>query len=242
MRLWHCSIDGKAIGPFNEAKLHEMADRGELGPDTLVWNGDPENVHRGWVPASETELAEFFRASKPEEPGLPPIPPGMSQPGGSLSAELDFTLATKGQRFLACLFDVLISIAVSLISFFILALLGAGTAGLFSGAMKVSVALILLSCTGCLIPFVALMGFNLYLLKKNCQTIGKKIMNIKISNVNGSRPSLARIIFLRGLAFGLIASIPIIGAIVAIIDILCIFREDRRTLHDMMAGTIVIKA
>ena len=38
----------------------------------------------------------------------------------------------------------------------------------------------------------------------------------------------------------LVAQIPYIGAFLILADVLCIFREDRRCLHDHLAGTRVI--
>ena len=41
---------------------------------------------------------------------------------------------------------------------------------------------------------------------------------------------------------GLLTGIPMIGSLVSLVDILLIFAQDRRTLHDHIADTIVIDA
>ncbi len=98
---------------------------------------------------------------------------------------------------------------------------------------------------GILVIFTGLLGFGIYncvLLHRNAQTLGKKLMSIKIVRVNGSRAGLMRIFFLRGLPIGILNAIPLIGYIFALVDPLMIFRNDQRCLHDLIADTIVIKA
>lgn len=45
---------------------------------------------------------------------------------------------------------------------------------------------------------------------------------------------------LRSFVNGLIGAIPCIGSIYALVDIVFIFREDRRCLHDLLASTVVV--
>lgn len=82
---------------------------------------------------------------------------------------------------------------------------------------------------------------NVSLLYKNGQTIGKKIIGIKIVMFDYERASLSRLLILRYFLIGLISSVPVIGPIIGLINILMIFGEERRCLHDYMAGTIVVK-
>lgn len=128
--------------------------------------------------------------------------------------------------------------------------------------------------------FVLIVVINLILLYRYGQTIGKRLLSIKIVRSNGSRASLKRIIFLRWLLLllfilgastliWLIIWLIILGAstlifgsghfelsinssntqmitnifinILSLIEVLLIFRKDRRCLHDLIADTIVIK-
>ena len=98
---------------------------------------------------------------------------------------------------------------------------------------------------GIFVMLAGLSGFGVYncvLLHRNAQTLGKKLMRIKIVRVDGSRAGLIRIFFLRGLPIGILNAIPLIGYIFALADPLMIFRNDQRCLHDLIADTIVIKA
>jgi uncharacterized RDD family membrane protein YckC len=98
------------------------------------------------------------------------------------------------------------------------------------------------------------------------QTIGKKILRVRIANRDGGRARLTSIILLRTVPFWILSIIAnaalkleeseaflynpalsvilsvcaLICSLILLADILFVFRRDRRTLHDMLAGTIVI--
>ena len=73
---------------------------------------------------------------------------------------------------------------------------------------------------------------------RNGQSIGKKLVNIKVVRSDGSRVSLSRLFWLRNVVNSLLAFVPLYG----FIDVLFIFGESRQCLHDKIADTIVIKA
>ena len=87
--------------------------------------------------------------------------------------------------------------------------------------------------------FVLIQGYPLH---ANAQTWGKKALSIKVVDLQGGKPSLATLLFKRYLPTGVIANIPCLGAIYVHVDALMIFRQDQRCLHDLMAGTRVVKA
>ena len=91
------------------------------------------------------------------------------------------------------------------------------------------------------ISFVLFVLINGYWLKKFGQTIGKRVMGVRIVDLNGNVPSLVRVVGLRYVVLRLLANIPIVGPFVGIVDALFIFRDDRRCLHDLIAGTRVVK-
>lgn len=75
------------------------------------------------------------------------------------------------------------------------------------------------------------------------QTIGKMLLGLRIIDVaTGRRAGFARLVFLRMLVTSLLSALAGIGWIFGLIDCLFIFREDRRCLHDFIAGTRVVRA
>ena len=80
------------------------------------------------------------------------------------------------------------------------------------------------------------------LLARYGQTVGKKILNIKITDLDGNLPSIKKHILPRYAFSTLVAYIPIIGGGISLISILFIFGKSRRCIHDQVGKTIVIDA
>ena len=72
------------------------------------------------------------------------------------------------------------------------------------------------------------------------QTIGKKYLKIKIVKNDGEKAGFFVNVVLREWVMALIGIFPAIGGIIQIVDILFIFRDDRKCIHDLIAGTVVI--
>ena len=91
---------------------------------------------------------------------------------------------------------------------------------------------------------LAMVGLAIYqfvLLYRNGQTIGKRMLGVRIARPDGSRVGFGRLLALRYVVPGLFGAIPVLGPFFSIVDALFIFAEDRRTLHDRIANTIVVK-
>lgn len=92
--------------------------------------------------------------------------------------------------------------------------------------------------------FFALAGFLAWLwitikcLKANGQSIGKKACHIKIVRSDGSPVSVARVVWLRNAVNMLISLVPFYS----FFEVLFIFGNARRCLHDYVADTIVVRA
>lgn len=72
------------------------------------------------------------------------------------------------------------------------------------------------------------------------QTIGKRLLSIRIVRKNGQPIRAGRIILYRFLPVQVVAQVPCVGAILALVDVLLIFRAGRNTLHDDIADTMVV--
>ena len=80
---------------------------------------------------------------------------------------------------------------------------------------------------------------QIVLLSKNGQTIGKKALNIRIVMVSfGQNGGFVPNVVVRAWGAFLISLIPLVG----LVDVLFIFREDQRCIHDLIAGTEVIRS
>lgn len=92
------------------------------------------------------------------------------------------------------------------------------------------------------VALLGLLSWNLVWLHRYGQTPGKRLVNVRIVRSNGERVSLGRIIGLRWLVPAVLGSIPYLGVVFALVNILFIFRDDRRCIHDHLADTIVVTA
>ncbi|MBX2858435.1 MAG: RDD family protein [Cellvibrionaceae bacterium] len=75
----------------------------------------------------------------------------------------------------------------------------------------------------------------------NGQTLGKKLLNIKIVSVDGKKAELNHLLKRYGFYF-FIALFPVVGPLLSLVNILFVFSKSKRCLHDLVAGTHVVKA
>jgi TNF receptor-associated protein 1 len=137
-------------------------------------------------------------------------------------------LADRDSRFLATIIDLILANAVIFpILYLYLNLEGA------------SIPTSLELCIGSFIVFIIMQG---YLLSKYGQTIGKKLLNIKIVSLKADNLNITPLIVKRYLPIWFLTQIPIFGQVILILDVLFIFRNDKRCLHDFIAATKVINA
>ncbi len=90
---------------------------------------------------------------------------------------------------------------------------------------------------GCAL-FFALQG---WLLARRGQTVGKGLLGLRIVRSDGERASAMQLLVRYGVGYVATIVMPI-GQVYAVVDALLIFRSSRRCLHDLIAGTIVVKA
>ncbi len=75
------------------------------------------------------------------------------------------------------------------------------------------------------------------------QSIGKRLVKIRIVRYHDdSNPGFVSVILARSVVPAALGAIPYIGPIFSLFDILSIFGEERRCLHDHIAGTKVVEA
>ena len=100
--------------------------------------------------------------------------------------------------------------------------------------------------TAILLGAASYLILNGWLLWKYGQTLGKKLLGIAIvMDVDNSKPSIVRLLLVRGLFFPLLYLIVVpwmLLLLLPIVDQAFIFRKDRRCLHDLVAGTRIVRA
>ena len=140
-------------------------------------------------------------------------------------------LATINQRFAAHFVDVLVFVLPS----FAIGV-GFGPDAFFSeqGATR------FLAYVGLAALVPALLQW--FLIANYGQTVGKRVFKTKIVRVDGSPPDFFHGVVLRSWLGCLPALVPIVGYAYVVVDSLYVFRRDRRTLRDRIAGTRVVRA
>jgi uncharacterized RDD family membrane protein YckC len=83
-------------------------------------------------------------------------------------------------------------------------------------------------------------GVNSYFWATRGQSIGKMALGIRIVHLDGEMATWGRIVGLRVLPMQLLSWIPYIGGVISLVDVLFIFRANRRCLHDEIARTKVV--
>lgn len=144
----------------------------------------------------------------------------------------DIELAGRGARLGAAMIDTVFFLLIILPLWLIF------TPGIFSGHPPG----LLLSTGLALLTLVIWIALNFSLLARKGQTLGKKMLGIKIVRSDATPCPASRIAGLRMIVPTALSQIPIAGMIFGFADALFIFRESRRTLHDLIADTIVIRA
>ena len=139
-----------------------------------------------------------------------------------------FILASRMKRLFARLLDGVFGLVSALVPGFVLTFLSDGNFDPESFLL------------GAVVGIICFVIYQWYLLATTAQTIGKKYLKIKIVNKNGEQAGFFVNVVLREWLMGLIGIIPAIGGIIQIVNILFIFRDDRKCIHDLIAGTVVV--
>ena len=166
-------------------------------------------------------------ASMPYNPYLPPESMVHDQAEEQIELE-SLTLASRGSRFVARFIDNLVTgVPITLLTM--------GISDDPNEPVTVTTFMVVL-----LVLVLLVIALQLFLLVRDSQSIGKKLMRTKIVRTDGSRAGGARLIFMRELSFQLVGAIPTFGPFINLISVCLIFGEQKRCGHDYVAGTKVV--
>ena len=220
---WHYSHDGTQQGPVTEDEIKGMISAGSVKPSDLVWC----DGMAGWEPVSS--VAELMPAANTNELAAHAAPAAAA----SMSAYVEDSTLSQAVvysgfwcRVLASLID---SVILSVVGFILGMVLG--LAMVSGGTDDTEV----VELTGNVVGLF--LGWLYYALMESSSkqaTIGKIVMGIKVTDLEGNQISFARA---SGRHFGKIIS----SLILAIGYLMMLWTEKKQTLHDKMAGCLVVK-
>ena len=174
----------------------------------------------------------------PADGGYNPYAPptaGYEQPAYGMDMDVQ-VLAGRGTRLGAALIDGCLLAAAMIPGFILVAVAGGGPSSSSSDGIAMGGAgLLILGVLGLAI-------YQMYLISTTGQSLAKKWLGIRIVKLDGSLPGFVHGVLLRQWVMGLIGAIPFVGGLIQLVDPLLIFGDERRCLHDHIAGTKVIVA
>jgi uncharacterized RDD family membrane protein YckC len=181
---------------------------------------------------SEGDLKPLKQVHRPGESSNPYQP--SSSLGDRHSGPYAGELASLGKRFLGAFVDQMVYLVAIVVGFLPMLVLGNGngqepTEGFIIGLLAVAgIAL--------LVPTI----INAVMITKSGQSIGKKAVGIRIvQDPDRQLPGFVKGVLVRSYVTALLTQVvPFFG----LIDVLFIFGEERKCVHDKMAHTIVINA
>ena len=128
-------------------------------------------------------------------------------------------LAGYGERFIAYVIDIIILVLISFVIGFVIGLVLPSLRGV-----------------GSLLGLVIDFGdFFYYWSMKDGQTIGNSVMHIKVVKADGS-PITAVTVLLRRIGYSINSLVFMLGWLFPLVD------SQKRGFHDVIAGTLVVKA
>ncbi len=220
---WHYSHDGTQQGPVTEDEIKGMISAGNVKPSDLVWC----DGMAGWEPVSS--VAELMPAASTNEVAEHAAPVAAA----SMSAYVEDSTLSQAVAYSGFWRRVAASLIDSVILGVVGAILGIvlGLAMVSGGTDDTEV----VELTGNVVGLF--LGWLYYALMESSSkqaTIGKMVMGIKVTDLEGNQISFARA---SGRHFGKIIS----SLILAIGYLMMLWTEKKQTLHDKMAGCLVVK-
>lgn len=235
--------NNQQAGPYSLDQVNQMLANGQVVLSDLAWHeGMPEWKILGDLTAGKQFYQPVGYATPLDTPW-----PGRADANpnhGNNSNEL----ASINQRFLAKVVDGLLWFPMSFIPvFFIDAAtthkieqLNTSFEQMTTHQTEIMALIPDVALWAMAVYAIVLLAFQAFLLYRSGQTVGKKVMNIRIvDDQNGKITNITRSFLLRTVVFILAYNIIYLFFIV---DLAFLFTDRHRTLHDRLARTIVVRA
>lgn len=148
------------------------------------------------------------------------------------ASETQTELASRISRLLASIID---GLTIALVTLPLMYFTG-GFDGVTTGQQPPFLYSLGIGIVGIVVYFL----INWNFLNSAGQTVGKKVMNIKVVTLEGELPTMSNHFLKRYAVYFLPGQVPVAGQLFSIVNILFIFGPQRRCIHDFAAGTKVV--
>lgn len=222
--------DGKEYGPVTTEQVRGWIAAGRANQDTKAKAAGSEEWRR---------LGDF------PEFGAAGAPPLVATATVTL---VDATeLADRGLRLVAALLDSFIGCLCALPGFLVLGtqffqVILEASRGHEPDFNELDLAKLLTGFGLIALGMLVICIVQVVMISTRGQTIGKRIVNVQIVRMDGSKAGFVHGWLLRAVVPAVIGAVPWLGSIFTLVDICFIFRQDRRCIHDLIADTKVVKA
>jgi uncharacterized RDD family membrane protein YckC len=229
-----------------------------IGSDGKEYGPAPTEQIRAWLLAGRANLDTQAKVVGSEEwqplgdyPEFSPSPGAVPPPIEGVSV-VGPKVAERGSRLFARLIDWIIRTLLTLPGAL---LIGAETMRAILQSMsrgeldlgQIITGRVILGAVLLLLAMGLLLGIQIWLLSTRGQSLGKLIAGIRIvRHPDGLKVGFVRAWLLREFVPALLGLVPVVGPVLlsplfTLVDALYIFREDRRCIHDLIAGTKVVE-
>lgn len=214
--------DGKEYGPASVELIRSWLVAGRANLDTKA----------KIVGSAEWQtLADFpeFSPSAPDAP--PPVPTTTRVDLASPWARLGAWFLDNVFAFVCCLPGCLV------VGFSVLAEALTNRNSFAETVGNSNLLGLVLMMTGGLVVLVV----QVWMLCARGQSVGKRLLGIRIVRFGDhSNPGFVGSVLMRMIVPGFIQMVPVLGFVFFVVDVLFIFRDDHRCVHDLIAGTKVV--
>jgi uncharacterized RDD family membrane protein YckC len=229
--------DGKEYGPVTAGNVIEWIRDGRANLQTRA------KLDR----ANEWKTLGDFAEFSGRDPVVAVAPPLLALNPESIQPAVDSAAAICWLRLPAALIDGLLKtlcylpITIPLVRV-VLAEALQGRQRSFTEVSQLTSELVNAQLPQALPLFGCLLLVQLCLLAWRGQSVGKLLLGLRIVRQDdGAAPGLYRAFLLRGTVPFIFEQIPVAGLVFWIVDSSLIFRDDHRCLHDLIAGTKVVR-